>query len=114
MRCPRNSIVHVGAAGRAALLLALLLALPVTASAGSGRAASSWSGAGTTGRSKSLDAMEGDWGATGSAPSSAPKFGTGASKSTQGGYSAQRVQRFWSHYHGNRREAKSKPLERTH
>ncbi len=111
MQRPRNSSVHFRAGAGTTVLLLVVLLLPATARAGSGRAASSWSGAGTTGRSKGLDAMEGDWG---SAPSSAPKFGTGASKSSQGGYSAQRVQRFWSHYHGNRREAKSKPLERTH
>ncbi len=94
------------------LLLPLLLALPGTANAGSGRSPSSVTG--STGRSKGLEAMEGDWGATAPSTSSAPRFGGGTSKSGLSGYSAQRVQRFWSHYHGNRREAKSKPLERTH
>ncbi len=97
-----------------AVLLTLLIAVPGTARAGSGRSASSWSGGGEPRRSKGLEDMEGDWGASAPSTSSGPKFSTGTSKSGQSGYSAQRVQRFWSHYHGNRREAKRKPLERTH
>ncbi len=94
------------------LLLTLLLAVPGTAHAGSGRSPASVTG--SVGRSKGLESMEGDWGAAAPSTSSAPKFGGGTSKSGQSGYSAQRVQRFWSHYHGNRREPKQRPLERTH
>lgn len=110
--CPRWSLAI--AVGSVVALLAICLAVePTAAYAGSGRSASSSSGAGTMGRSKGLEAAEGDFGGW-SAPSSAARPSTGMPKSGQGGYSPQRVQRFWSHYHSSRRPPKRKPLERTH
>jgi hypothetical protein len=49
------------------------------------------------------------------APSASGRRSVGSrsmGRSGYGTYNPERIQRFWSHYHGARRERKSKPLER--
>jgi hypothetical protein len=53
-------------------------------------------------------------GGAGEAPPVSPGGGVGggAGAKSMRGYNPERAKRFWSHYHGGRRDAKRKPLER--
>jgi hypothetical protein len=95
--------------------LAVLMSVscwPVDAHAGSSR--SMLSTVPSTRSSKSFDSERWELGER-AAPSESGTRSLGnrrAGPSGLGRYPPERIHRFWSHYHGGKKDAKSKPLER--